>query len=140
MLIPLLSCPWHAALNYKSAIKPPRLRLKAWAWLAFGLLSTHSWAWHPGTPAASFEAVAKRMQSMQRCRQVDRILAVRLVDEDAQPLSPTLAAAVLSQQGVILIAVDTERVSDETFLHGPLKQVPSESQMDSLPGRKTCVG
>lgn len=140
MLIPLPPCPWRTALNHQSQIKAPRLRLKAWAWLACGFLSTHSWAWHPGTPAASFEVVAKRIQSMQRCRQADRILAVRLVDEDAQRLSPAQAAAVLAQQGVVLIAVDTERVSDETFLHGPLKHVPSEAQLASLLGRQTCVG
>ena len=97
------------------------------------------YAWTPGTPPAAFGIVAKRILASKTCQRPDRILLVRLVDEEAQRISHPEAVSKITTNSVVLIAVDTENWSDETLLFGPVIHVPSQRQLDGLVGKVTCV-
>lgn len=102
-------------------------------------VTQNAYAWNPGTSPAAFDVVVKRILTLKNCRRPDRISLVRLVDEEAQRISPTEAASKITNKSVVLIAIDTETWSDETLLFGPVSKVPSKHQLDGLIGKATCV-
>lgn len=102
-------------------------------------VTQNAYAWNPGTSPAAFDVVVKRILTLKNCRRPDRISLVRLVDEEAQRISPTEAASKITNKSVVLIAIDTETWSDETLLFGPVSHVPSQHQLDGLIGKATCV-
>ena len=102
-------------------------------------VTQNAYAWNPGTSPAAFDVVVKRILTLRNCQRPDRITLVRLVDEEAQRISPTEAASKITNKSVVLIAIDTETWSDETLLFGPVSNVPSKHQLDGLIGKATCV-
>lgn len=102
-------------------------------------ISRDAYAWQIGTPPAAFDVVAKRVLSMKNCKQRDRITFAGLIDDGTNRLSLTEAASKIKKKGVVLIMVDSDRGGDESFLFGPLSQVPSKQQLDGLLGKEICV-
>ena len=102
-------------------------------------ISRDVYAWQIGTSPAAFDVVAKRVLSMKNCKERDRINFAGLIDDESNRLSLAEAASKIKKKGVVLILVDSDRGGDESFLFGPLSQVPSKQQLDGLLGKKMCV-
>lgn len=98
-----------------------------------------SFAYAPGSKPKNFSQISAEITNTKRCKKVDTILAAWLVDENVQRLDQSKITLHFLSKNTVLIAIETKNWADETFLHGPLKDIPNERDISDLLGKRTCI-